>query len=224
MGFNPISDLNPVNLFNDVTGVLQGVWDDYTGKSGIEAANAANLTLGREQMAFQERMSNTAHQRQVEDLKKAGLNPILSANSGASTPSGVLPTQESTKSGVQGAVIGLANMLSQLSRTSADIKNTNASTIKTGIEAENARKMSKILDLDTDIKTSTSIGAKSELGKKKLMQKFWDSLYKQVEDDTKPAPKGLDSFIKKQYEKMRSVPDRGTRWDRLDIPEYRELE
>lgn len=63
-------------------GLLDGIASSVVG--GLFSAHSA-----RQQMNFQERMSGTAHQREIADLKAAGLNPILSAKyGGASTPQG----------------------------------------------------------------------------------------------------------------------------------------
>lgn len=53
--------------------------------------NQSAKHAAKRQMDFQERMSNTAHQREVQDLMNARLNPVLSATGGgASSPIGAM--------------------------------------------------------------------------------------------------------------------------------------
>lgn len=69
-------------------GMLDGLAAGGLSLLGGIAQNYSARSESSRNRSFQERMSNTAHRREVEDLRKAGLNPILSVNKGLSTPSG----------------------------------------------------------------------------------------------------------------------------------------
>lgn len=60
--------------------------DSYSqGAAEQNAFNAQQAQLNRD---FQERMTKNRHKYEVDDLRNAGLNPILSATAGAAVPSG----------------------------------------------------------------------------------------------------------------------------------------
>lgn len=92
---------NSVDTFDSAFSVARALSQENTAQSQAFAReqmafqkeqNAKAMQFSADQAKlnrdFQERMSNTSHQREVQDLLKAGLNPVLSALAGSSTPSG----------------------------------------------------------------------------------------------------------------------------------------
>lgn len=88
--------------------------------------NAANLREARRNREFQERMSNTAHQREVADMRAARLNPQFSSMRGASQPSGDRAQLEDV--GTRGVSSALAV---RMQRAQIDLTESQAQLVRT---------------------------------------------------------------------------------------------
>jgi hypothetical protein len=76
--------------------LIGGLGSAFMSYNAQKKTNQMNYNIAKEQMKFQERMSNTAYQRGMEDMKKAGLNPMLAyGQGGATSPPGASAKMES---------------------------------------------------------------------------------------------------------------------------------
>lgn len=125
------------------------------GLVGTVLTNQANQAMVNQQMDFQERMSNSAYQRMMADMKKAGLNPILAAGKmgGASTPPGATTTLENPMKDLGRSVEQAGSLIATRARLENETKSTDAIVARETAQARLADAQTAATMLDTEYKT-----------------------------------------------------------------------
>jgi len=132
-------------IWSALAGPLIGAAADLIGgskaASAQKKANQTNIQLQKEQLAWQEKMANSEWQRGVEDMKAAGLNPMLGfSQGGASTPNVSAATvnpEDAMGKGIASAGNKAMQTLA-MQQMAANVDLTKANTLKAIEDAKTA--------------------------------------------------------------------------------------
>lgn len=168
-------------------GLFSGI---ASGLVGSVASGLFAKSESKKQRRFQQRNSNTAFQRQMADLEKAGLNPILAKNlGGATTPPGA-------------------------SAPTPDFASGTAKSVQANIQAKLANKQTQVMDSQIALNSAQAAQKLSQTKVQKPFAEFGDKLgdaastaVQAAEDAGKAIGNKINEFRRSTPRKILNAPE-----------------
>jgi hypothetical protein len=195
----------------------------FEDQQAARAMDFSNKQATR-QMRFQERMSNSAYQRAMQDMKKSGLNPLLAyTQGGASSPGGAAGSpSKGSGSTTPGASAVMKNQMEMMAHSVMNMGQKLADIKKTEAEADFTRNKEHISGSAArvgEMVEGAVTGAMDYLGgvgssnaTAKTVMRELDEARKWIQNEIpklgQSTRKGFNSWYVKRAIKGEKVPDR----------------